>query len=182
MLSYIRLFATPWTVACQAPVSTGFPRQEYWSGLPFPSPETLSNSWIEPGSLALAGRFFTIWAICVHISPPSWTPPHHPTPLDHHESSLGLFILKTPANFSEICFEMLEVNLLWFMTDIRHFLYFKIFFRISLRFSLMFCLHFQNNMSLNWEMNSRASHWVKKMSLSYGPCLLCVYNISKKGF
>ena len=36
-LSHIQLFVTPWTMACQAPLSMGFPRQEYWSGLPFPS-------------------------------------------------------------------------------------------------------------------------------------------------
>ena len=51
--------ATPWTVAHQAPLSTGFPRQEYWSGLPFPSPGDLPNPGIEPSS-ALAGRFFTV--------------------------------------------------------------------------------------------------------------------------
>jgi len=49
---------TPWTVACQAPLSMGFPRQEYWSGLPFPSPD-LPDPEIEPMSPALAGRFFT---------------------------------------------------------------------------------------------------------------------------
>ena len=38
LLSHVRLFATPWTVACQAPLSTEFSRQEYWSGLTFPSP------------------------------------------------------------------------------------------------------------------------------------------------
>ena len=37
-LSHVQLFVTPWTVACQAPRSMGLPRQEYWSGLPFPSP------------------------------------------------------------------------------------------------------------------------------------------------
>ena len=42
-LSHVRLFATPWTVDCQAPPSMGFSRQEYWSGLPFPSPEDLLN-------------------------------------------------------------------------------------------------------------------------------------------
>ena len=46
----------PWTVAHQAPLSTGFARQEYWSGLPFPSPGDLPDSGIEPASLALAGR------------------------------------------------------------------------------------------------------------------------------
>ena len=49
----------PWTVAHQAPLSMGFPRQVYYSGLPFPSPEDLPNPGIEPVSLALAGRFFT---------------------------------------------------------------------------------------------------------------------------
>ena len=57
--SRVRLFSTPWTVARQAPLSVGFSRQEYWSGLPFPSP---GNPGIEPASLvssALAGRLFT---------------------------------------------------------------------------------------------------------------------------
>ena len=44
---------TPWTVARQAPLSMGFSRQEYWSGLPFPSPEDLPDQGIEPGSPAL---------------------------------------------------------------------------------------------------------------------------------
>ena len=49
-LSHVRLFATPWTVAYQAPPSMGFSRQEYWSGLPFPSPGDLPDPGIEPGS------------------------------------------------------------------------------------------------------------------------------------
>ena len=44
---------TPWTVAHEAPLSMGFSRQEYWSGLPFPSPGDLPNPGIEPGSSAL---------------------------------------------------------------------------------------------------------------------------------
>ena len=44
---------SPWTVAHQAPLSIGFSRQEYWSGLPFPSPEDLPDPGIEPGSPAL---------------------------------------------------------------------------------------------------------------------------------
>ena len=53
-LSHVRLFATPWTVAHQAPpLSMGFFRQDYWSGLPFPSPEGLPNPGIEPRSPAL---------------------------------------------------------------------------------------------------------------------------------
>ena len=50
----------PWTVALQAFMYMGFPRQKNWSGLPFPSPEVLSNSGIEPRSAALL--FFTDWA------------------------------------------------------------------------------------------------------------------------
>ena len=48
----------PWTVACQAPLSTGFSTQEYWGGLPFPPPGDLSNPGIKPASPALAGRYF----------------------------------------------------------------------------------------------------------------------------
>ena len=52
-LSHVRLFATPWTAAYQAPPSMGFSRQECWSGLPFPSPGNLLDPGIEPGSPAL---------------------------------------------------------------------------------------------------------------------------------
>ena len=61
--------ATPWTIALQAPLSMEFPRQEYWSGLPFPPPEDLPDPGMEPTSLAspaLAGRFFTNWE--AHLS------------------------------------------------------------------------------------------------------------------
>ena len=52
-------FATPWTVACQVPLFMRFPRQEHWSGFPFPPPGDLSDPGIEPASPALAGGFFT---------------------------------------------------------------------------------------------------------------------------
>ena len=52
-LSCIRLFATLWTVACQAPPSMGFSKQEYWGGLPFPSPGDLPDPGLEPGSPTL---------------------------------------------------------------------------------------------------------------------------------
>ena len=52
-------FATSWTITHQAPLSMGFPRQEYWSGLPFPSPGDLPDPGIEPASPALADGFFT---------------------------------------------------------------------------------------------------------------------------
>ena len=58
-LSCVRLFVTPWTVALPAPPSMGFSRQEYWRGLPFPSPEDLPDPGIEPGSPALEADALT---------------------------------------------------------------------------------------------------------------------------
>ena len=61
-VSHVTLFVTPYTAARQAPLSLGFPKQEYWSGLPFPPPGNLPNPGIKPTSLAppaLAGGFFT---------------------------------------------------------------------------------------------------------------------------
>ena len=66
--SHVLLFATLWTIACQAPLSMGFSRQEYWSGLPCSPPGDLPDPGIEPTSLmspALAGGFFTTSAILV---------------------------------------------------------------------------------------------------------------------
>ena len=63
LFSYSVVFdslAIPCTVAGQAPLYMGFPRQEYWSGLPFPSAGDLPDPGIEPVSPALIGRFFTI--------------------------------------------------------------------------------------------------------------------------
>ena len=62
----------PRTVVCQAPLSMGFPRQEYWSGLPFPSPGDLPDPGMEPMSLksaALAGRFFITSTTSSSVSP-----------------------------------------------------------------------------------------------------------------
>ena len=55
-LSRVRLFATPWTVAYQDPPSMGFSRQEYWSGLSFPSPGDLPNPGIEPWAHTLTSE------------------------------------------------------------------------------------------------------------------------------
>ena len=72
-----RLIATPWTVARQAPLSLEFSRQEYCSGLPFPSSEDLPHPGIEPQVSALQADFITIWAtreyihtqcVCVYLS------------------------------------------------------------------------------------------------------------------
>ena len=59
LLSRVRLFVTPWTVAYQAPLSMGFSRQEYWSGLPFPSPGDLPDPGIKPGSPTLEADALT---------------------------------------------------------------------------------------------------------------------------
>ena len=58
MLSHVQLFATPWTVAHQAPLAMEFLRQEYWNGLSFPPPGDLPDPGIKPASSALASEFF----------------------------------------------------------------------------------------------------------------------------
>ena len=78
LLSHVQLFVTPWTGAYQAPPSMAFSRQEYWSGLPFPSPGDLADPGIEPGSPALQadalpseppGKFhiYVYIYVCVYI-------------------------------------------------------------------------------------------------------------------
>ena len=57
--SYPTLYVIPWTVALQAPLSMGFPKQEYWSGLPFPFPRDLLDPGVKTKSSALAGGFLT---------------------------------------------------------------------------------------------------------------------------
>ena len=57
-LSHNQLFVTPWTEACQAPLSVGFSRQKQWNGLPFPSPGDRLDPGIKPTCPALAGGFF----------------------------------------------------------------------------------------------------------------------------
>ena len=59
-LSHVQFFVTPWTVAHQSSLSMGFPRQEYWSGVQFPSPGDLPNPGIKPMSPILARGFFTL--------------------------------------------------------------------------------------------------------------------------
>jgi len=110
MLSYfsrVRLFVTPWTVVCQAPLSMGFSKQENWNGLPFPSPGDLPHPGIEPVFLtslspALAEGFLTTSATlealnqlyiytfvsilytCTDVSPPSWASLPYAPPLAPH--------------------------------------------------------------------------------------------------
>ena len=61
-LSHVQLFATPWTIAFQVPPFMGFPRQECWSGLPFPSPEESSRPKDQTQVSCIAGRLFMVWA------------------------------------------------------------------------------------------------------------------------
>ena len=85
-LSRVRLFKTPWTIACQAPLSIGFSRQEYWSGLPFPSPVmhplyghkediNLSEGYtltIEMDFSSLTARVFFVLFQISHLSSTVW--------------------------------------------------------------------------------------------------------------
>ena len=90
LLSPVWLFATPWTVAYQAPLSMEFSRQEYWSGLPFPSPGDLPDPGIEPRSPALQADALTSeppgkpWLWMLYISPsPSDSHPLFQSHLHH---------------------------------------------------------------------------------------------------
>ena len=88
VLNHVCLLMTPWTVAHQAPLSIGFPRQEYWSGLPRPPSGDLSNPGIEPEFLmarALTGRFFTTSA--------AWE-----AQLNYHKANFSTSRLYTPPN------------------------------------------------------------------------------------
>ena len=77
MLSHVQPLAAPCTLACQAPLSMGFSRQEYWSGLPFPSPGDLVGPGIEPVSLESPAQADSL-------------------PLCHLGSPTVIFIVKTP--------------------------------------------------------------------------------------
>ena len=88
-LSHVQLFATPWTVAYQAPPSMGFSKQEYWSGLPFPSPGDLPDPGIEPGSP-------TLKADTLPSEPPGKSPNRSHCQIRFHELSpfsSGTFIV-----------------------------------------------------------------------------------------
>ena len=101
-LSCVRLFATPWSVAYQAPLSMGFSRQECWSGVPFPSPEDLSNPGIEPWSPALQADALTselpvleLGAIPVILNPR--------TSPNSTEEACHLLLLKAFSRVSTTC-------------------------------------------------------------------------------
>ena len=84
-------FGTPWTVAHQAPLSMGFSRQEYWSGLPFPTPGDLSDPGIKSASPALAGGFLT--------AEPPGTPDIHL----YRDPISAVIVIITKAIFCHLC-------------------------------------------------------------------------------
>ena len=126
VLSHVWPFLTPWTVAHQVPLSMGFSRQEYWSGLPFPPPGDLPNP-------ALAGSFLTtstprkpilntVMYVCQSQSPNPSHIPHFP--LGIHKCSLHLclyfcfanklictiFLDSTYKQYHTICFSLLKTS------------------------------------------------------------------------
>ena len=91
-LSHVQLFGTPWTVANQAPLSMGFSRQGYWSGLSFPSPMHESGKWkLKAKSLSRVGLFATPWT-ATHQAPlsmgfsrqESWSGVPLPSPVEEN--------------------------------------------------------------------------------------------------
>ena len=96
-ISCFWFFATQRTVAWQTPLSMGFPRQEYWSVLPFPSPRDISLLGIKPASPALSGRFFTAEppGKCLHI----YEKVEHSLLQSFHSSFLVHLSSKSPPTF-----------------------------------------------------------------------------------
>ena len=138
LLSPVRLFATPWTVACQAPLFMEFSRQEYGNGLPFPSPVGSSQTRVS----CIAGRFFTIWAtiishllinrlIAIHVAP--WI---YYT-LDYN-SVLLYFVAQNSRKIVLVFFQKF-----WYFFPKTNHYFFKYFF------SLFF--HWRNNMLIESE-------------------------------
>ena len=104
-LSCVRLFETPWTVAHQFPLPMGFPKQEYWSVLPYPPPGDLPNPGIEPVSLtspALADGFLNH---CYHLGSPN------PIHIDCHK----LLYLSQLNNSIEVLFFRCTCVIFFFM-------------------------------------------------------------------
>ena len=105
--SCVQLFATPWTVAHQALLAMGFSRQEYWNGLPFPSPRDLPDPEIESASLmspALVGRFFTTsttWEapLYMFLQLNFWCHHFSPGP-DFYALACNNLLLESPSEFS----------------------------------------------------------------------------------
>ena len=133
-LSRVWLFATPWTLAHQAALSMGFPRQEYWDGLPFPSPGDLPDPRIEPRSPALQadalpseppGKHFIHSRVCMSI--PVF--PIHPTFLTPLVSthlfsmSVSLFLLCKSVHlyhFSRVHINALIYDICFSLSDLLH--------------------------------------------------------------
>ena len=92
------IFATSLTIAPQAPLSMGFLRQEYWSGLPFPSPEDLPNPGIKPASPVLQAKFLPL--------------NHQGNPNQHYVFILSLFVQVWVIVYADLHFESLS-NAAW---------------------------------------------------------------------
>ena len=96
-------FVAPWTITHQAPLSMGFPRQECWYGLPFPSPGDLSNLGIKPMSLALAGVLFFFVLFCFFTTePPAKSLVIIVTSMEFKRHSLRMYIFENPPINSRV--------------------------------------------------------------------------------
>ena len=94
LLSLVRLFATPWTVTYQAPPSMGFSRQEYWNGLPFPSPGDLPKPRDRTHVSCIPGRRFNLWATREAQTLDKWNTKKNQDTSSKHKIRVSLFISK----------------------------------------------------------------------------------------
>ena len=119
-LSHVWLFATPWTVACQAPLSMGFHRQEHGIGLPFPPPGDLPNPGIKPASPLSASGFFTTeplgkpqWIPIVMIKLTLWSAGYLSWPIPAPQDVHGISIFISPQTQWPLELHELSPKWLW---------------------------------------------------------------------
>ena len=154
-LGHVRLFATPSTVAPQASLSMGVPRQEYWSGLPFPSPGDLPGPRIEPvypASPALAGRFFTT----APLVKPFYTMPFRK--IYYSPTYMSFFIAVPTIPTPPVAFTLSFAQLLVLLSDLNAF---RMFFTSYL---LVFAGNGEEWLPLPWDLSIQAS---LKLALSF---------------
>ena len=107
--SHVRLCSTLWTVACQAPLSMGFSRQAYWSGLPCPPPGDLLNPGVEPESLKPSVYIFIYKSVYMLIQAFSFTSLYHVSPLvTINLFSMSVSLFPFVSKFICIIFQLLH--------------------------------------------------------------------------
>ena len=113
LLSFVQLFVTPWTVGYQAPLSTGFPRQEYWSGLPFPS--SVDQIFLTKGLNLCSVQFSSVAQSCLTLCDPMTAARQASLSISNFYSLLKLMSIESvmPSNHLILCRPLLLLPLIF---------------------------------------------------------------------